>query len=186
MPADQRTPEREERFMDVGALVVPHTQTAKLVQPRERPLHDPTPPPHAAAMLRAGHGQQWENVVARRLCRSTSASYARSPSMQSGRHRDRPRSPWEVAHPEWAQGREEGAKQPARDLEQVYSAGRPSGHVASHPTNKPPMSYGRSGRFCRLGSPRFDWRAGPDATFLCGGMRLRSGIRGFILSRHRQ
>src|SRR5688500_2802487 len=44
LPANQRASEREERLVDVGPLVLPHTQTAKLSEPGKRPLHDPPPP----------------------------------------------------------------------------------------------------------------------------------------------
>ena len=49
--------------MDVGPFVVSDAQATKLVQPSERPLHDPTPPPQAATMPRSAHGQQWEDVA---------------------------------------------------------------------------------------------------------------------------
>ena len=38
--------------MDVGPFVVADAQAAKLVQPGERPLHDPAPPAQAAAVRR--------------------------------------------------------------------------------------------------------------------------------------
>jgi hypothetical protein len=44
LPTNQRTAEREERFVDVGAFFIPHAQTAKLVEPGKRPLHDAPPP----------------------------------------------------------------------------------------------------------------------------------------------
>src|SRR5450755_969944 len=31
-------------LVDVGPLVIPHAQTAKLIEPGKRPLHDPPPP----------------------------------------------------------------------------------------------------------------------------------------------
>ncbi len=45
LPADQRTPEGQERLVDVGPFVVPDAQTSKLIQPGKRPLDDPPPPP---------------------------------------------------------------------------------------------------------------------------------------------
>ena len=49
--------------MDVGPLVVSHTQAAKLIQPGERPLHDPAKLTEAAPMPRAARGQQRDNVA---------------------------------------------------------------------------------------------------------------------------
>ena len=39
--------------MDVGSLVIPHAQAAKLIQPRKRPLDHPPPPPEATPVPRA-------------------------------------------------------------------------------------------------------------------------------------
>jgi hypothetical protein len=39
--------------MDVGPLVVPHAQAAKLIQPRKRPLDHPPPPPETTPVPRA-------------------------------------------------------------------------------------------------------------------------------------
>jgi hypothetical protein len=39
--------------MDVGPLVIPHAQAAKLIQPRKRPLDHPPPPPEATPVPRA-------------------------------------------------------------------------------------------------------------------------------------
>ena len=44
LPANQCAREREERLVDVGPLVIPHTQAAKLIEPGKRPLDDPAPP----------------------------------------------------------------------------------------------------------------------------------------------
>ena len=44
LPANQRAPEREERLVDVGPLVIPHAQAAKLTEPGKCALHDPAPP----------------------------------------------------------------------------------------------------------------------------------------------
>ena len=49
--------------MDVGPPVIAHAQVAELVQPRERPLDNPTPLSPAAAMLPSAHGQQWADVA---------------------------------------------------------------------------------------------------------------------------
>ena len=43
--------------MDVGLLFLPHTQAAKLIEPREHALHDPPPPVQSTAMLAAEHGK---------------------------------------------------------------------------------------------------------------------------------
>jgi hypothetical protein len=43
--------------MDVGPLVIPHPQAAKLIEPGKRALHDPPPPAQATAMRGAAHGQ---------------------------------------------------------------------------------------------------------------------------------
>src|SRR4029450_8658406 len=44
LPANQRAPELEERLVDVGPLVIPHPQPAKLTEPGKCALHDPPPP----------------------------------------------------------------------------------------------------------------------------------------------
>jgi len=43
--------------VDVGPLVIANAQAAKLVQPRERALHDPAPPAQATPVRGAAHGQ---------------------------------------------------------------------------------------------------------------------------------
>src|SRR4029450_2818524 len=43
LPANQGAPEREERLVDVGPLVVTDAQASELIEPRKRPLHDPPP-----------------------------------------------------------------------------------------------------------------------------------------------
>jgi hypothetical protein len=40
LPANQRAPEREERFVDVRPLVIADPETAELIQPRKGPLDD--------------------------------------------------------------------------------------------------------------------------------------------------
>lgn len=37
--------------MDIGSLLVADAQSAKLVEPRKGPLHDPSPPAQPAAVL---------------------------------------------------------------------------------------------------------------------------------------
>ena len=63
MPADQRAPERKERFVDIGPLVIADAQAPELIQPGKRALNDPPPPTQATAMLRTAHGQQRKNVA---------------------------------------------------------------------------------------------------------------------------
>ena len=63
MPADQRAREREEGFLNVGPLVVTHTQAAKLIQPRERAFHYPTPPSQATTMLLSPHSDSGEDMT---------------------------------------------------------------------------------------------------------------------------
>ena len=49
--------------MDVGPLVIPHAQAAKLTEPGRCALHDPPPPAQATPMLGAAHGQQGHDVT---------------------------------------------------------------------------------------------------------------------------
>jgi hypothetical protein len=49
--------------VDVGPLVVPNAKPAKLIEPRKRALDDPPPLSQAAAMPRATHGHQRQNVT---------------------------------------------------------------------------------------------------------------------------
>ena len=44
--------------MDVGPLVIPDAQAAKLTEPGKRALHDPAPPAQATPMRGAAHGEQ--------------------------------------------------------------------------------------------------------------------------------
>jgi hypothetical protein len=53
MPTDQCAPEREERLVRVGSLLVLHARAAKLVQLPKRPLDHPPPPPEATPVPRA-------------------------------------------------------------------------------------------------------------------------------------
>jgi hypothetical protein len=48
--------------VDVGPLVIANAQAAKLVQPRERALHDPAPPAQATPVRGAAHGQPGHDV----------------------------------------------------------------------------------------------------------------------------
>jgi NADPH:quinone reductase-like Zn-dependent oxidoreductase len=41
--------------VDVGPLVIPHAQTAKLIEPGKRPLHDPPPPAQSTPVRGATH-----------------------------------------------------------------------------------------------------------------------------------
>ena len=63
LPANQRAPEREERLVNVGPLVIPHSQAAKLTEPGKGALHDPPPPPQATPMRGAAHGQERHDVT---------------------------------------------------------------------------------------------------------------------------
>ena len=49
--------------MDVGPFVVADAQPAKLIQPRKRPFHHPSPASQAAAVPRSTDGQQRVNVA---------------------------------------------------------------------------------------------------------------------------
>jgi hypothetical protein len=55
LPTNQRASQREERLVDVGPLVIPHAQTAKLIEPGKRPLHDPPPPAQSTPVRGATH-----------------------------------------------------------------------------------------------------------------------------------
>ncbi len=43
--------------MDVGPLVIPDVQTAKLIEPGKRPLHDTPPPAQPTPVPGATHGE---------------------------------------------------------------------------------------------------------------------------------
>jgi hypothetical protein len=49
--------------VDVGPLLIPHAQPAKLIQPGKCALHDPPPPAQATPMRGATHGQQGHDVT---------------------------------------------------------------------------------------------------------------------------
>jgi hypothetical protein len=57
LPTNQGAPQREERLVDVGPLVIPHAQTAKPIEPGKRPLHDPPPPAQSTPVRGATHGE---------------------------------------------------------------------------------------------------------------------------------
>jgi hypothetical protein len=63
MPTDQGAPQRQEGFVDVGPLIVPHAEAPKLIQPGKCALHYPAPPSQPTAMLRSADGHQRENVA---------------------------------------------------------------------------------------------------------------------------
>src|ERR1022692_4267199 len=62
LPTNQRAPQREERLVDVGPLVIPHAQTAKLIEPGKRPLHDPPPPAQSTPVRGATHGEPRQDM----------------------------------------------------------------------------------------------------------------------------
>jgi len=43
--------------VDIGPPVIPHAQTAKLIEPGKRPLHDPRPPAQPTPVPGATHGE---------------------------------------------------------------------------------------------------------------------------------
>jgi hypothetical protein len=51
MPADESTTERQEGLVDVGAPFIANAQTAKLIEPGERPFHHPPVSSQPAAMF---------------------------------------------------------------------------------------------------------------------------------------
>src|SRR5438067_5429775 len=55
-PTDQSAPEREERLVDVGPLVITDAQASELVEPRKRPFHDPPPPAQPTPVRGTTHG----------------------------------------------------------------------------------------------------------------------------------
>jgi len=44
--------------MDIGSFLIADAKSAKLIEPSERPLHDPAPSAQSAAMLGAALGEQ--------------------------------------------------------------------------------------------------------------------------------
>ena len=63
LPANQRAPEREERLVNVGPLVIPHSQAAKLTEPSKGAPHDPPPAAQTTPMRGATCGQQRHDVT---------------------------------------------------------------------------------------------------------------------------
>ena len=55
-PANQCTPEVEERLVDIGPPLVAHLQASVAVQPRQRPLHHPPVPAQPLARVHAPSG----------------------------------------------------------------------------------------------------------------------------------
>jgi hypothetical protein len=51
VPADQSASQRRECLVDVGSLVIAHSQTTKLIEPRKCPFYYPAMPTHATAMF---------------------------------------------------------------------------------------------------------------------------------------
>jgi hypothetical protein len=62
MPTDERTPERDERLVNIGSLVVADAQAPKLIQPGERALDHPPPPAQAGPMFTAPFGEARHDV----------------------------------------------------------------------------------------------------------------------------
>jgi hypothetical protein len=77
--------------VDVGALVIPHAQAAKLTQPGKCALHDPPPPAQATPMLRTAHRQQGHNVASPETAPNGGRVVAATPTTRCGRCRGRPR-----------------------------------------------------------------------------------------------
>jgi hypothetical protein len=88
LPTNQRTPARGTP-RDVGPLLIPHAQTAKLIEPGKRPLHDPPLPAQSTPVRGATHGEPRHDMP-----RPQSAPNRRRvvAATQSGRCRGRPRS----------------------------------------------------------------------------------------------
>jgi hypothetical protein len=62
-PTNQRTAEGQECFVDLRQPFVPDAQSAELVQPGERALHDPAIPAQPTAVRRAALGQLGSNAA---------------------------------------------------------------------------------------------------------------------------
>jgi len=63
LPTNQCTAEREERFVNVGPLVVADTEASKLIEPGKCPLDDPAPSSQTAAVLGTAHRQQRQDAA---------------------------------------------------------------------------------------------------------------------------
>jgi hypothetical protein len=85
--------EREERLVDVGPLVIPHPEAAKLTEPGKGALDDPPPPAQATPMRGAAHGQEGHDVTNPETAPNRRRVVAPIPSTQSGHCRGRPRAP---------------------------------------------------------------------------------------------
>jgi len=88
----KRAPEREERLVYVGALVIPHAQPPKLTEPGKCALHDPPPPAQATPMLGTADGQQGHNVASPETAPNGGRVVAAIPDHTVRRCRGRPRS----------------------------------------------------------------------------------------------
>jgi hypothetical protein len=99
LEADERTAEREEGFVDVGSPLVADGQTTKLVQPGQRPFHDPAMAteslagvdalardPNADAVPTQEATTPWDIVrlVSMQLGRALPSLAARSPDARDG------------------------------------------------------------------------------------------------------
>ncbi len=69
--------------MDVGPLVIANAQAAKLVQPRERALHDPAPPAQATPVRGAAHGQPGRDMAAPAARAESPPHRSRDPRVRS-------------------------------------------------------------------------------------------------------
>jgi hypothetical protein len=95
LTTNDRAPQQEERLVDVGPLVIPDAETAKLIEPRKRPLHDPPPPAQTAPVRGATHGGPRYDIAVPSVSVESPPRRSRDPpSTESGRCRGRPRSPW--------------------------------------------------------------------------------------------
>ena len=63
IPADEGTSEGKKCLVDVGTLFVSDAQAAELVQPSERPLHDPAPSAQSATMFDVALGEPRHDVA---------------------------------------------------------------------------------------------------------------------------
>ena len=57
MPTDQHAAQRQERFVDVGTALEADPEPTELMQPRQRPLHNPAMNSETAAVRRVSFGQ---------------------------------------------------------------------------------------------------------------------------------
>ena len=82
--------------MPRGSRPACHTARAdgELIEPGNRPLHDPPPPAQSTPVRGATHGEPRHDMPRPQSAPNRLGIVARSPSTQSGRRRGRPRSPW--------------------------------------------------------------------------------------------